>query len=172
MKSADRRQLVLEAAMQEFGEKGFAEVSTEAIAERAGVSQPYVFRLFGTKKDLIIAAIRERSLEIRETFREAAEDPGELTPLDSMGEAYIRMLNEDPSALRCQLHAWAASSDPEIAVVARETYLDVWRDAITLSGEDPETVRNFIAYGMLLTVGAALDIPEICGDPAFPLKKD
>ena len=35
-----------------------------------------------------------------------------------------------------------------------------------------KTVRNFIAYGMLLTVGAALDIPEICGDPAFPLNKD
>lgn len=172
MKAVDRRRLVLEAAMHEFGEKGFAEVSVEAIAERAGVSQPYVFRLFGTKKDLIIAAIRERSIEIRDNFREAAENPGDMSPLDSMGEAYIRMLNEDPSALRCQLHAWAASSDPEIGVVARETYLDIWRDTITLSGEDPETVRNFIAYGMLLTVGAALDIPEICGDPAFILEQD
>lgn len=157
--------------MKEFGEKGFAEVSTETIAERAGVSQPYIFRLFGTKKDLIIEAIRERSVEIRENFREAAENPGDLSPLDSMGEAYIKLLTEDPSALRCQLHAWAAASDPEIGAVARETYLDIWRDVITLSDEDPETVRNFIAYGMLLTVGAALDIPEICGDPAFILDK-
>ena len=158
--------------MHEFGEKGFAEVSVEAIAARADVSQPYVFRLFGTKKDLIIATIRERSLQIRQNFRAAAENPGKLSPLESMGAAYTRMLNDDPSALRCQLHSWTAASDPEIAIVARETYLDVWRDAITLSGEDPETVRNFIAYGMLLTVGAALDIPQICGDPAFILEKD
>jgi len=171
MKSADRRQSVLEAAMHEFGEAGFAEVSTEAIAERAGVSQPYIFRLFGTKKDLIIAAIRERSTEIRGAFRQAAENPGKSTALESMAEAYIRMLREDPSSLRCQLHAWAAASDTEIGDVVRETYLDIWRDAIALSGEDTETVRDFMAHGMLLTVVAALDIPEVYADPDLLHKK-
>lgn len=153
--------------MHEFGEAGFAEVSTEAIAERAGVSQPYIFRLFGTKKDLIIAAIRERSSEIRENFRKAAENRGDLTALESMAAAYLLMLSEDPSSLRCQLHAWAAASDPEIGAVARETYLDIWRDAMALSGEDPETVRDFMAHGMLLSVVAALGIPEVFADPTI-----
>lgn len=153
--------------MHEFGEAGFAEVSTEAIAERAGVSQPYIFRLFGTKKDLIIAAIRERSLEIQEGFRLAAENRGELTALESMAAAYTLMLSEDPSSLRCQLHAWAAASDPDIGAVARETYLNVWRDVLSLSGEDAETVREFMAHGMLLTVVAALAIPEVFTDPTI-----
>lgn len=117
MKAADRRRLVLEAAMHEFGEAGFAEVSTEA------------------------------------------------TALESMATAYAVMLSEDPNALRCQLHAWAAASDPDIGKVARETYLDIWRDALSLSGEDADTVRDFMAHGMLLTVVAALDIPEIYADP-------
>lgn len=165
MKAADRRRLVLEAAMHEFGEAGFAEVSTEAIAVRAGVSQPYIFRLFGTKKDLIIAAIRERAAGIQETFRLAVENRGSATALESMATAYAVMLSEDPNALRCQLHAWAAASDPDIGKVARETYLDIWRDALSLSGEDADTVRDFMAHGMLLTVVAALDIPEIYADP-------
>lgn len=172
MKAVDRRRLVLEAAMHEFGERGFAEVSTEAIADRAGVSQPYIFRLFGTKKDLILAAIRERSAEIQENFRQAAENRGESTALEAMAEAYARMLSEDPNSLRCQLHAWAAASDPEIGAVARETYIDVWRDAIVLSGEDTETVREFMAHGMLLTVVAALGIPDFYQNPTAHQDKE
>lgn len=165
MKAADRRVLILEEAMHAFGEAGFGDVSVEAIAERAGVSQPYVFKMFGTKKDLIIAAIEERSRQILEGFKAAAEDPGDLTPLEAMAGAYTEMLTADANALRCQLHAWAAASDPEIGAAARESYLSVWRHALEISGEDAETVREFMAHGMLLTVVAALGIPEIYEEP-------
>ncbi|MEO6470973.1 MAG: TetR/AcrR family transcriptional regulator [Aeromicrobium sp.] len=165
MKAVDRRRLVLEAAMHEFGEAGFHDVSTEAIAARAGVSQPYVFRLFGTKKDLIIASIEERSRQILEGFRLAAENKGELTALDSMAAAYTELLTVDANALRCQLHAWAAASDPEIGEAARTSYLSIWNQALELSGEDAATVRDFMAHGMLLTVVAALNIPEIYAEP-------
>lgn len=165
MKAADRRVLILEAAMHEFGEAGFSDVSVEAIARRAGVSQPYVFKMFGTKKDLIIAAIQERSRQILDGFKAAAAQPGELTPLEAMAGAYTEMLSADANALRCQLHAWAAASDPEIGAAARDSYLSIWRHALEISGEDAETVRDFMAHGMLLTVVAALGIPEIYQDP-------
>jgi AcrR family transcriptional regulator len=48
---------VLDAALLEYGSSEILEVSTDRIAGRAGVSAPYVFRLFGTKWDLTIAAI-------------------------------------------------------------------------------------------------------------------
>ncbi len=51
----ERRTSVLAAAVTEFARSGYAGTSTEAIAHRAGISQPYLFRLFGTKKDLFIA---------------------------------------------------------------------------------------------------------------------
>ncbi|MGH3145143.1 MAG: TetR/AcrR family transcriptional regulator, partial [Rubrobacter sp.] len=54
--SLERRETVLDAAVVEFAEKGLHGASTEGIAERAGISQPYVFKLFGTKKGLFLSA--------------------------------------------------------------------------------------------------------------------
>lgn len=152
--------------MHEFGEAGFDTVSTQAIATRAGVSQPYVFRLFGTKKDLFIAAVEERTRQVLESFRRAVADKGEQSALDAMAAAYLQMLTADANALRCQLNAWAAAGDPEIGAAARTSYLSIWRQAVELSGEDPETVRDFMAHGMLLTVVAALDLGAVYADPS------
>lgn len=151
--------------MYEFGQAGFDSVSAEAIAARAGVSQPYVFRLFGTKKGLVVASIEERTRQILDGFRQAVENRGNLSALDAMADAYRQLLTNDPAALRSQLHAWAAASDDEIGEAARASYLQIWRLALTLTGEDPESVRNFMAHGMLLTVVAALDIPDIYANP-------
>jgi AcrR family transcriptional regulator len=161
----DRRRQVLEAAMHEFGLAGFDSVSAEAIAVRAGVSQPYIFRLFGTKKDLFIATIEQRTRQIIEGFERAVDDRGELSRMDAMAGAYIELLTNDPAALRCQLHAWAASSDEEIGTAARACYVEVWKSAQKLSSEDPESVREFMSHGMLLTVLAALDIPDVFANP-------
>ncbi|MCW2799920.1 MAG: TetR/AcrR family transcriptional regulator [Aeromicrobium sp.] len=166
MKAADRRVLILEAAIEEYGRAGMHEVSTEVIAERAGVSQPYIFRLFGTKKDLIIAAITHHTEQLRAGFREAVANRGDASPLDAMAMSYFQRLNDDPNSLRCQLHTWAAASDPEIGPVARKTYLAIIDDVRELSGADHETVIEFMAHGMLLTVAAALELPEIYNDPS------
>jgi AcrR family transcriptional regulator len=73
-KSAEeRRDDILEAAMVEFAERGLHGASTEEIAKRAGISQPYVFRLFGPKKDLFKAATARCLRETLETFQHAAE---------------------------------------------------------------------------------------------------
>lgn len=169
MKAADRRDLILHAAMEEYGRVGMLEASTEVIAARAGVSQPYLFRLFGTKTDLIVGAIGLHTTTLTTLFSDAVaqRDPG-TTPLAAMGEAYKNMLHEQPNSLRCQLHAWAAASaDPKIGTAARESYLAVWRHISELSGESPDAVREFLAHGMLLTVVAALDVPEILADPDY-----
>ena len=168
--SADeRREQVLDAAMHEFGLGGYDSVSVSAIAERAGVSQPYVFRLFGTKKDLYVACIRERTRVIREAFRTAAEASPE-DPLDAMAAAYLALLADDPVALRAQLQAWSSASDPVIGEAARSSYLSIWRDVHDLTGIGPDQVRDFMAQGMLLTVLAVLDLPDLYADPELPLR--
>ncbi len=48
----------------------------EAIAKRVGVSQPYLFQLFGTKKDLFIAAMRRGFQRTVAVFRQAAAEAG------------------------------------------------------------------------------------------------
>ncbi len=91
MKAADRKVLILEAAMEEYGRSGMHATSTEVIADRAGVSQPYLFRLFGTKADLIVAAIEHQTTHLRETFRVAVESrPADTSPFEAMAAAYLR----------------------------------------------------------------------------------
>ncbi|EFQ83274.1 transcriptional regulator, TetR family [Aeromicrobium marinum DSM 15272] len=166
MKAEDRKRLILDAAIVEYGSGGLHETSTEAIAERAGVSQPYLFRLFGTKQDLIIAAIHQHTDTLRGLFARAVAERGELSPLDAMGEEYARILAEDPNSLRCQLHTWAAAGDPAIGPVARSTYLEILDDIRRLSGASDEEITDFMAHGMLMTVAAALDIPDLaCSIP-------
>lgn len=172
MKAEDRKVLILEAAMEEYGRGGMHATSVESIAERAGVSQPYIFRLFGSKNDLIAAAIVHHTTILRHTFREAAEqrEPG-TSALEAMGMAYIGFMNDDVNSLRCQLHTWAAASDPAIKDVAQRTYREVWEEIAELSGATADEVRDFMAHGMLLTVVAALDLPELYGDPLAVIKE-
>lgn len=166
MKSEDRKVLILEAAMEEYGRSGMHATSVEVVAERAGVSQPYIFRLFGTKAGLIEAAIEHHTAHLRRQFREAVERRRDgVSPLEAMGTAYIGLMSDDVNSLRCQLHTWAAGSDPAIKDVAQRTYREIWKDVAELSGGSADEVREFMAHGMLLTVLAALDLTQLYGDP-------
>src|SRR6059036_3997338 len=89
-KSAEeRRDEILDAALVEFAERGLHGASTEEIARRAGISQPYVFRLFGTKKDLFKAAVARCLRQTLELFQRAAEGKRGREALDAMGQAYM-----------------------------------------------------------------------------------
>jgi AcrR family transcriptional regulator len=58
MTADERRDAIVAAATEEFAIGGLVGASTEAIARQVGVSQPYVFQLFGTKKDMFLAVVR------------------------------------------------------------------------------------------------------------------
>lgn len=169
MKADERRSQILDAAMTAFSGGGYDSVSVGAIATLAGVSQPYVFQLFGTKKDLYVACIELRTSEIRAAFAEAAGSRPD-DPLTAMADAYMSLLADDPDALTCQLQAWSTSGVPEIRDAVRTSYLDIWRDVHRLSGASGDALRDFMAQGMLLTVVAALDLPHLYTDPDAPLR--
>ena len=172
MKAADRRILILEAAQEEYGRAGMHATSVEVIADRAGVSQPYIFRLFGTKNDLMAAVIEHHTAKLRQAFRNAVEQrDADTSPLQAMALAYIGFMDEDVNSLRCQLHTWAAASDPAIKDVAQRTYREIWEDIAELSGATAEEIRDFMGHGMLLTVLASLDLNELFGDPLAVAKE-
>ena len=151
---------MLEVALREFAAHGLHGTSTETIAERAGISQPYLFRLFGTKKELFMACARRGMERTRETFRAAAEQAEPGAVLARMGRAYIELL-EDRDLLLAQLQLQAACGDEEIRAVAREGYGVLYREIERLSGAGEDEVRRFFATGMLLNVAAAMDLPEL-----------
>src|SRR5712691_4511029 len=90
----ERREEIIEAAFAEFAEKGLHGTSTDAIARRAGVSQPYLFRLFGTKKDLFIAALHRSHRVTLELFMRAAEGKRGEEALNAMAQAYGNLLGD------------------------------------------------------------------------------
>ena len=162
MTAAERREEILEAAVSDFALGGLHGTSTEAIARRAGISQPYLFRLFGTKKELFIACI-ERCFDRTEgAFRAAAEAEEPGAPLDAMGKAYVELL-ADRELLLSQMQTYAACGDDEIRAVVRRRWGELYRTVERLSGAPADEVRAFFANGMLLNVAAAMDLPEIAG---------
>jgi AcrR family transcriptional regulator len=159
-KSAEeRRDDILDAAMGEFAERGLHGASTEEIAKRAGISQPYVFRLFGSKKDLFKAATARCLRETLETFQRAAEGKRGREALDAMGAAYQELL-VDRTRLRAQMQAYAACDDPDICEVVRNGYGDIVAYVERVSGLPPEDVSRFFANGMLMNVIASMDLWE------------
>src|SRR5256885_9564734 len=86
----ERREEILGAALVEFAAHGFDGGSTEAIARAVGISQPYVFRLFGTKKELFIATIERCMSGTLEMFRTAAAGAAGEEALQAVGGAQAR----------------------------------------------------------------------------------
>jgi AcrR family transcriptional regulator len=157
MTAEERREAILEAARDEFASTGYHGTSTETIAERAGISQPYLFRLFGTKKELFVASVRRCFRETLETFMRAAEGKRGEEALKAMGESYMGLLT-DRSRLMAQLQAYASCDDPELRAVVREGYGDLVSWVERVSGVEPAELSRFFAQGMLLNVVAAMDL--------------
>jgi len=158
-KSAEgRREQVLEAALAEFAAQGLEGGSTEAIAKAVGISQPYVFRLFGTKKDLFMATIERCMLGTLEMFRTASAGLQGEEALHAIGDAYVERLAADPTYLHSQMQAYAASGDPQIREVVRKGYGELVEYVERVSGQPPLRVSHFFAKGMLLNVMASMDL--------------
>jgi AcrR family transcriptional regulator len=166
MSADERREEILNTAVSDFAIGGLHGTSTEAIAERAGISQPYLFRLFGTKKGLFIACIGRCFDRTEGTFRAAAEADEDGAPLEAMGKAYVELL-ADRELLLSQMQTYAACGDEEIRTVVRRRWGELYRMVERLSAAPADDVRAFFATGMLLNVAAAIDLPELAGRKAW-----
>jgi AcrR family transcriptional regulator len=167
MSADQRRRAILDVAVGEFARGGLHGTSTEAIAAGAGISQPYLFRLFGTKKGLFMACMGRCHDRLRETFTAAAES-ADGDPLLAMGRAYTELL-ADREMLLIQLQMYAACDDAEVREAASRGYAELWQLVRRLAGAPEDDVRAFFATGMLLNVAAAMDLPQIAGDPEWAL---
>jgi AcrR family transcriptional regulator len=160
MSASQRREAVIRAAVAEFAEGGLHGTSTEAIARRVGVSQPYLFRLFPSKKAIFLAAVERCFDRVQEAFRQAADGKGGEDALRAMGQAYNALL-DDRQLLTLQLQGWAAAcQDGEIQQASRDRFRRLVSLAEELTGADPADLMQFMATGMLLSVVAALDLPR------------
>lgn len=136
---ADRRQAILDAAREQFAEKGYAAASVRAIARAADVDPALVHHYFGSKEKVFVAAM------------ELPFDPAERLPAalegdaDGLAERLVRMF----------LGIWA---DPTF----RTPMLGLVRSAFT-SEQGAAMLREFVGEALLgrvaQSVGGGLSDP-------------
>jgi AcrR family transcriptional regulator len=160
MRGSDRRQQVLRIAAEEFAGGGLHGTSTELIARRAEITQAYIFRMFGTKKALFLEVMVAAFDRMTEGMRDVAGAETGLDALALMGAQYNEML-ADRTSLLLQLQGFAACGDPEVRDAVRDSFGRMWQMVAGATGLDAVTIKAFLAFGMLLNNGAALQVAEL-----------
>ena len=179
MPAAQRRELILDAASGVFAERGYAGSTTDRVAKAAGISQPYVVRMFGTKETLFLEALDRAHGKLLNRFREviAAYDAGELTeqlqlldPVVGSGRpeqlkqlmaiAYADLV-EDRGILMMLMQAFVSGHEPAIGARAREGFLSIYRLVRDEAGLSPEAARDFLAQGMLMNTLIGIRLPDL-----------
>jgi AcrR family transcriptional regulator len=86
--AVERRQAVLETACRVFSESSYRGATTAEIAREAGITEPILYRHFGSKRDLYLACLGEAWLKLRELSEQAiAESPS--TCLGAISDAFV-----------------------------------------------------------------------------------
>lgn len=160
MSGSDRRQQILGIAAEEFADGGLHGTSTETIARRAGITQTYIFRMFGSKKALFLEVATAAFDRVTDGMRVAAGDKKGLDALEAMGAQYYELL-ADRTALLLQLQGFAACGDAEVRDAVRASFGRMWQTVADSTGLDAVTIKTFLAFGMLLNDGAALEVADV-----------
>jgi len=159
MKAGDRRELILVAATGVFGDYGYFGTTTDQVAKAAGVSQPYVSRMFGTKEQLFLEVL-DRSLGILlATFRAEIATGGGPELSGRLGRAYVDLL-KDRGLLLCLMQAFSMGSDPVIGKAGRSGFMQVYELLRTEAGFTAEQVQEFLAGGMLINTMVGLRMSD------------
>lgn len=164
MSADERRESVVKAAISEFARGGYAGTSTATIAERVGVSQPYLFRLFPDKRAIFLAAARRCTDQIRERFAEVSEGLAPAEAHDAMADAYADLTaDSDWLLFQMQMYVAAAaareSGDDQFAAQIRAAWAELWDLVRERLGGDDET-GEFMGTGMLINVLLTMGFPQ------------
>ena len=155
--AGERREAILEAALTEFARNGYGATSTDAIARAVGISHPYLFRLFRTKKELFIATVERCFVDTYTRFEAAGHGLQGEEALEAMGKAYKQMIAEDPRRLRAQMQAYSACDDAAVCEVVRRGFGRLV-ELVESKGVPTERVVQFFAFGMLINVMTSMDL--------------
>ena len=175
--ASERRDALTDAAVHEFAHGGLHGTPVDRIARRVGVAQPYVFSLFGSKRELFMAAVARGFELVGETFTRTAAEfdpdslPAEIDVLRAMGASYLGLLESHRDYLMLQHQAYAACEDPVIRDHVRSLYANLVGHVERLANEaaqrhgEPtptaERIDEFFRYGMWMNVAAAMGVEDL-----------
>lgn len=160
----ERRKDVLSAAIVEFATYGLHGASTVTIAERAGISQPYVLRLFDTKKNLFLeSVVAARQLILVQWERALVSLPGDVEPkgrLEALAQAFQQITGEG-DVMRLFLQAFAASADADVKDACQSAMSELFQWVRFHTGVSGRETQVFFAQGMTIMVGVSIGAPGL-----------
>ncbi|MFZ0041616.1 MAG: TetR/AcrR family transcriptional regulator [Solirubrobacteraceae bacterium] len=165
--ASERRDALIEAAIPEFAHGGLYGTPVDKIARRVGVAQPYVFSLFGSKRELFLAAVERAFERLSEVMTDAAEayDPAialpDATVLKAMGHRYVELLGPNRDYLMLQHQAYAACDDDVVRERVRGCYARLVAHVMSLSDAESEEIDDFFRYGAWLNIAAAMGVEDL-----------
>ncbi|MGB8212897.1 MAG: TetR/AcrR family transcriptional regulator [Anaerolineales bacterium] len=117
MRGEDRKALILEQAKGVFARKGYREASTGELARASGITEPILYKHFGSKRKLYLAVIKKLSDEFLERLRDMVERRAGKDLLDSLNSLLLDYRNAamaDHDNIHLLLNATLESNDPEV----------------------------------------------------------
>jgi len=152
-----RNDELLAASVHAFAARGYFGTSTAQVAERMGVSQPYVIRTFGSKLELFVRTHAHAGAAIVAAFRSAS---GERFDGGRLGAAYRALVLGQPAALLVWAHAFsAATAEPLIGAESRRMFDEVYR-TLRDTGASDHDLWAFMGRGMLINNLLLMEAPR------------
>ncbi|HET8595546.1 MAG TPA: TetR/AcrR family transcriptional regulator [Intrasporangium sp.] len=136
-----RREQILEAAIELFGERPYAAVSTTELAAAAGVTRGLLHHYFGTKRGLYVEVVRQMLFVPRMTLPDGIGD-GLDERIDACVEWLLDLVARHGRTFVAVSGAEGVGDDPEIERLLVEADDKAARRLLTLIGLDPETVAS------------------------------
>ncbi|NHN31683.1 TetR/AcrR family transcriptional regulator [Paenibacillus agricola] len=163
--SVNRRIDIISAAIEVFAEIGYYRATTAKVAERAQISQPYIFRFFPTKEALLLEALEVSWTRILDAFRSVIHTVSSDQLEKELIEAYVQIMKSYQNETLLQMQAQTIKEDA-IVEVMQKGYRNVQQlvvDAFKQAGIEKPYERTiiFLARGMLCNISMALHLPEL-----------
>ena len=161
-----RRQQIVEAALAEIRTEAVADVQLSAIAERAGMKPSHVLYYFGSRDDVLIAAVAHAEQQLatgREERLRAIDDP--IERLAAFVDTYLPDDRHDP-VWKLWIEGWLRSpSRAEFAPVGRKADQGWMADVMeclthaTAGGRTlPEPAQSYARRFLFLLDGLAVHV--------------
>jgi AcrR family transcriptional regulator len=135
MRAEERRADILLHAKKVFATYGYSDASTGELAHASDITEPMLYKHFGSKKGLFCAVLKEYSTDFMIRLRARIEHHSDIDILDALDHViidYITTLEEDPDIHKIMMQTLSETHDPDIAQKVRKHNEEVYSIIHTL----------------------------------------
>lgn len=130
MRGDERREFILNRSKSVFARLGYTDASTGELARASEVTEPMLYKHFGSKKGLYLAVMKQYCTRFLQLWRVRVNRHAEEDLQEALAQVimdYRAALKEDPEIQKVLMQSASNAHDPEIAqglqIHGRKVYL-------------------------------------------------